>query len=265
MRVTGLEREAAERELLRLVVDYDGDVQVSDDGALIYSFKALRLTSGQTVDSSPAPVWQRRETLPALTGNGAGTNIGLAALNGFNLTMGAVGVGMGLTVERIFELLAHAHEVATLGAAAPPLAAPEGVPLLLGWIPLLFSAGMFVLPGLRALRRRRERARVADENGRRALMRLVLAESSPVAELAPETARRAWMTAVGDDAGKADPTPRIEAAVRALGGDVDLSAEGKLVYRFTTEVRERAALSSMRLRASLDEAKPGAVVFSSAE
>jgi hypothetical protein len=263
MRVTGMDREAAERELLRLVVDYDGDVQVSDEGALVYAFKSLRLTSGQTVDSSPAPVWQRRETLPALTGNSAGTNVGLVALNGFNLTMGAVGVGMGLTIERIFELIAHAREVAVLGAAAPPLGAPEGVPLLLGWIPLLFSAGLFVLPGLRALRRRRERARVADENGRRALMRLVLAETSPVAELTPEAAQRAWLSAVGADAGKGDPTKRIEAAVRTLGGDIDLNAEGKLVYRFSTEVRERAALATLRLRASAAEAQPGAIVFSS--
>lgn len=265
MRVTGQEREAAERELLRLVVDYDGDVQVSDEGALVYSFKSLRLTSGQSVDAAPAPVWQRRETLPALTGNGAGTNVGLAVLNGFNLSMGAVGVGMGLTIDRIFELIAHAREVAVLGAGAPPLGPAEGVPLLLGWIPLAFSAAMFAVPAFRALRRRRERLRVADENGRRALMRLVLAETNPVAELAPDIARRAWATAVGGDAGKADPTPRIEAAVRALGGEIDLDSEGKLVYRFTTVAREHAALATQRTRASLDEAQPGAIVFSSRE
>lgn len=263
MRVTGQDRETTERELLRLVVDYDGDVQVSDDGALVYAFKSLRLTSGQSVDSAPAPVWQRRETLPALTGNGIGTNIGLAALNGFNLTMGTVGVSMGLTIERIFELLAHAREVAELGAAAPPLAAAHGVPLLIGWIPLAFSAGMFLLPGLRALRRRRERVRVENENGRRALMRLVLAETGPVADLAPEAARRAWLTGAGVEAGKVDPTPRIEAAVRSMGGEVDLDAEGKLVYRFATEARERGALAALRARASLAEAQPGAVVFSS--
>jgi hypothetical protein len=265
MRVTGMEREDAERELLRLLADYEGDVQVSDDGALVYAFKSLRLTSGQSVDAAPAPVWQRRETLPALTGNGAGTNVGLAVLNGFNLTMGAVGVGMGLTIDRIFELITHAREVAVLGAGAPPLGPAEGVPLLLGWIPLAFSTVMFAVPAFRALRRRRERQRVADENGRRALMRLVLAETNPVAELSPDVARRAWAAAAGGDAGKADPTPRIEAAVRALGGEIDLDADGKLVYRFTTVAREHAALAAQRTRASLDEAQPGAIVFSSNE
>jgi hypothetical protein len=51
--------------------------------------------------------------------------------------------------------------------------------------------------------------------------------------------------------------------VRALGGDVDLDAQGKLVYRFTTEARERRALDALRAAAPLVEASPGAVVFSS--
>jgi hypothetical protein len=96
-------------------------------------------------------------------------------------------------------------------------------------------------------------------------MRLVLAETNPVAELSPEVARRTWATAVGGDAGKADPTPRIEAAVRALGGEVDLDAEGKVVYRFTTVAREHAALAALRTRASIAEAQPGAIVFSSTD
>jgi hypothetical protein len=95
-------------------------------------------------------------------------------------------------------------------------------------------------------------------------MRLVLADASPVVELAPDAARRAWLEGAGADAGAGPPDQkRIEAAVRTLGGDVDLDAEGKLVYRFTTEARERRALDALRAAAPLSEAAPGAVVFSS--
>jgi hypothetical protein len=265
MRVTGFDREAAERELLRLVVDHDGDIQVSDDGALVYNFKALRPTTETSTERAVEPVWVTRETLPALTGNGAGTNVLLGALNGFNVTMGGVGVGMGLTVERVFELIQHAREVAILGAEAAPLPAPHGIPLVLGWIPLLFSTGLFLWPALRALRRRLARERVGDENGRRALMCLVLTEEGPVAELTPAAARSAWLAGAGADAGAGDPTPRIEAAVRALGGDIDLDAEGKIVYRFATEARERRALEALRDAAPQAEASPGAIVFSSVD
>lgn len=267
MRVTGLDREAAERELLRLVVDQDGDIQVSDDGAIVYDVKALRVTTagGEPTSVAATPSWSERVTAPPVTGNGLGTNLLLSVLNGFNLVMGTVGVAQGLTFERIGELIQHAHAVATFGSEAPPLLPPHGVPWALGWLPLAFSAGIFALPALRALRQRRRRARAADENGRRALMRLVLAETSSLVELRPTDAARAWLAAAGPDGGKSpeEATPRIEAAVRALGGDIDLDADGKVVYRFATEARERRALAAARAAASAEEARPGAVVFSS--
>src|SRR5204863_8971518 len=102
MRVTGLDREAAERELLRLTVDYDGDIQVSDDGAIVYAFKALRVTNSAGEDGAtraPAPIWTERALVSAVTGNSGGTNVLLGALNGFNLVMGSIAVANGLTIE----------------------------------------------------------------------------------------------------------------------------------------------------------------------
>jgi hypothetical protein len=261
MRVSGVDRETAERELLRLVVDYDGDIQVSDDGAIVYVFKALRTTAGQAL-SAPKVAWSERRTVPPLTGNSASTNLVLAALNGFNVVASGIVVAGGLTVERIFQLIEHARLVAVLGPEAPPLAPAHGIPLLLGWVPLVFSTGLFLLPARRALRRRREKAAIAAENGRRALMRLTLAEPGGVSELAPAVARRAWLAAAGakDSAGV---TKEIEAAVRALGGEIDLDAAGVVVYRFSTEANERRALRALRAAAPAVEAAAGDVVFSS--
>ena len=264
MRVTGVERDAAERELLRLVVDYEGDIEVSDDGAIIYVFKALRTTAG-TRDSLSAsrPAWLERRTVPPLTGNSASTNFLLGALNGFNAVVSGVAVAGGVTVERVFQLVEHARMVAALGPDAPALAAPHGIPLLLGWIPLMFSMGLFLLPTRRLMRRRRERAEIADENGRRALMGLVLAETGAVAELTPAAAQRAWLAAAGTKHAASAPR-QIEAAVRALGGEIDLDAAGAVVYRFSVEARERRALEASRAAAPRAEALPGPVVFSSA-
>jgi hypothetical protein len=269
MRVSGVDRETAERDLLRLVVDYEGDIQVSDDGAIIYVFKALRTTAASTAgrrDALPAPrvAWSERRVAPPLTGNSASTNLLLSALNGFNLLVSSIAVASGLTVERIFEVIEHARLVAILGPDAPPLAAAHGVPLLLGWVPLLFSAGLFLLPARRALRRRSEQAAIAAENGRRALMRLTLAEPGGVAELAPAVARRAWLEASGTKDSEA-VTAEIEAAVRALGGEIDLDGAGAVVYVFHTEARERRALRALRAAAPAVEAAAGSVVFSSTE
>jgi len=265
MRVTGVDRETAERELLRLVVDYDGDIQVSDDGAIVYVFRALRTTAGRR-DALPAPkvAWSERRVLQPLTGNSASTNVVLAALNGFNTIASAIVVAGGLTVERIFQLIEHARLVAVLGPEAPALAAGHGVPLLLGWVPLVFSVGLFLLPARRVLRRRREKAAIAAENGRRALMRLTLAEPDGLAELAPALARQAWLQASGTKDSEA-VTTELEGAVRALGGEIDLDAAGAVVYRFSTEARERRALRALRAAAPAVEAAAGPVVFSSSE
>jgi hypothetical protein len=265
MRVSGVDRETAERDLLRLVVDYEGDIEVSDDGAILYIFKALRTTTGQR-DALPAPryAWSERRVVPPLTGNSTSTNVMLAALNAFNLLVSGIAVAGGLTVERIFQVVEHARLVAAFGPDAPPLIPGHGVPLLLGWVPLMFSAGLFLLPARRALRRRREKTAVAAENGRRALMRLTLAEPGGVTRLTPARARRTWLDASGAKDGE-ELTKEIEAAVRALGGEIELDEAGAVVYDFSTEARERRALRALREAAPGVEKLAGRVVFSSAD
>jgi hypothetical protein len=55
-------------------------------------------------------------------------------------------------------------------------------------------------------------------------------------------------------------------AVRALGGDVDLNEQtGQLVYKFDEVEAEVQATEAGRAAASDEEARPGEVVFSSAD
>jgi hypothetical protein len=276
MRVTGADRQAAERELLRLIVEYEGDVHAADGegaGAVIYSFKGMRATAaalpamGGQAGRAVAPVWNRSVSVPPLSGNGSGTNLLLGALNGFNLVAGGAAVASGLTLDRLGEIIAHAQAQAAMGGVLPPLPPAHGVPLLLGWIPLVFSAALFALPLGRALRKRRETARAAAENGRRALLRLVhegLAAGD--AEIRAADARRAWVAAVantGTGAGGRVRTREIEEAVRALGGEIDVTDDGAVIYRFDTAAREERALAAARAAAGRDEASPGRVVFAS--
>jgi hypothetical protein len=261
MRVTGGDREAAERELLRLVVDYEGDIQVSDGGAIMYVFRALRPTAGAPRPFPADPIWSRRATVPPVTGNEGGTNALLVGLNGFNLVMSGVAISAGLTIERLGEVISRAGMDAATQAAMGPLPPPHGLPLVLGWIPFLFSAALFALPIARALARRREAARAADENGRRALLRLVTpgAAGAGLSVLTAADAERVF-------AAGAAAKPRagqVEVGARALGADVDVTDDGAVVYRFDTAALERDALARARATAAPDEAQPGRVVFDS--
>jgi hypothetical protein len=108
---------------------------------------------------------------------------------------------------------------------------------------------------------------VAAENGRRGLLRLLLADPDRPVDITPAQAERAWSAAAAQADARA-PRPRrhqIEATVRALGGEIELSEGGAIVYRFDTGARERQALAQARAGAAPSEALPGRVVFASSE
>jgi len=261
MRVTGASRETAERLLLQLVAEHEGEISVSDAGpgagAILYEFPQLRVTAGATESAGGLRVWKRLAEVPPLTGNSVAFNTFVSVMNGFNLVMGGIGLAQGLTLARLGELLAR------VGVPdAPPLPPPDGVPLVLGLVPLLFSAGLFALPLLRALGRRRTVERVRRDNHVRLLLKALLAGR--------EEGRRfrfsgpALVSACTTPAGVPSEAD-VERAVRLLGGSVDLGDDGTLVYTFDDLAREEAAVRAARALASPDEASPGPVVLSSAD
>jgi hypothetical protein len=264
VRVTGLSREDAEHLLLRLVVDYDGEITVSDGGAIMYSFVGLRTTTndGSGRESMPSPIWNRRIELPPLTGNSAGSNVLFGVINGFNLIASGVVLANGLTLERLSALFVR---LATRDPelAMIPLPVADGIPLVLGAVPFAFSVALFALPLLRLLRRPREAHRVARENGWRGLLRQVLASDAAMrrVEYTPGELSKAWAAA----AGRVPGDDELQAAVQKLGGEVDLRADGTLIYKFDVMAREVEALLGARAAATNEEVSAGRVVFSSAD
>lgn len=256
MRVTGMNRGEADAALSRLLLDYDGEIEVSEDGALIYVFKSLRQTA--LVEQSPGrqmqPFWRRKAEMLPVTGNPAGSNLLVGAVNGFNLACSGYAVANDLTVER---LLWEFNQAMERSAYAPvEVAPPTGTPLLLGWVPFLFSGVLFALPALRSLGRRRQRRRLEAENGRRAVAARVFEQ--PRAVYGEDELAKLWQAG----AGRA-PTPQeLLASVRSLGGEFDLH-EDRPAFRFAELARERKALALARKQANETERSPGDLVFSS--
>ena len=270
MRVTGLSREVADQKMARLMLDYDGDVDVSEAGGITYRFAALRKTADE-IASAPAQkaVWETPRRLPELTGNTTGTNVLVGLLNVFNLMMAYVAIQGNFTLARlwnIFTMVRHPElELESLGY--------DGLPVVLGLVPLVFSAVLFLLPLARAVRRPVEERAVARENGRLGLLREILAHANARTSAPSDTLRAAWARAAGSE-----PTePELTRAIVELGGDVDLDAsehpkariaEGggeasPVRYRFSDLEAEAEALEDQRHDAPEAEAKLGKMVFTS--
>jgi hypothetical protein len=250
MRVTGLPREKADPMMARLMLDYDGDVDVSDDGGIVYRFAAIRKTASETTEREPSPAWTRIKPLAPLTGNPAGANFAIAAINAFNLFMGLWGIENNMTLERaihLFDRVPH-HVVDT------------GTPIVLGIVPLVFSALLFLLPLGRALVRP-ARAKAAEEKGRLAVLHEVLDRVRVKQPVTDAGVAEAWKKATGE----APPGKRLDRELVALGGDVAIEESGATKWRFAELETEAAAVEAEREAAAEDEARLGAVVYATDE
>jgi len=252
MRVTGLPREQADPMMARLMLDYEGDVAVSEDGGIVYRFPEIRRTASDTATPRPPPAaWDSGpKPIAPLTGNSTGANLGIAALNAFNLLMGLWSVENGMTIERVAHLFDR----------IPHPIVDTGLPVALGVIPLVFSALLFAVPVGRALLRPLREREFIEEKGRLAVLKHVLDRVRAKDPVTDGSVAQAWQSATGRPA---EPK-RLDRALVELGGDVSVEESGEngqTRWRFADLETEAAAVEAERESAAEDEAHVGKIVF----
>ncbi len=256
MRVTGLPRHQADPLMARLMLDYDGDVSVSEDGGITYHFESMRRTADATGPSSrpdprPPAAWEEPKALPPLTGNSGGSNFLIAALNGFNLVMSLVAISANLTLSKLPYLFSR------IPLDALPYA---GTPIALGVVPLVFSILLFVVPIARAGTRPLKARKLAEEKGRLAVLRTVVTNISRKAPVTDRALVDAWKNATGEEPASREVTRRVV----ELGGDAEADEQtGEVRYRFVDLETEARALEAEREAAAEEEKHVGKVVFAS--
>jgi hypothetical protein len=146
----------AEEEATRLLVDYDGEPEVTEEGVLVYAFpKLLRTASDGEAEGGWRPAWQKLEPRPRLTGNKSSTNWLVGLFAAFNV-FGSI----------VLPDVARAE----WGLAG------TGWEIALRWVPMVLFGLFLVLPGLRAVSRWVGDRGRAKRNRRRELVREILAE-----------------------------------------------------------------------------------------
>jgi hypothetical protein len=235
VRLMGWTFPRAEEEATRLMVDYGGEPEVTDDGVVVYVFKALRRTAGAGTERAPTG-WasERLEPTPPLTGNQPETDLLIGAFNAFNLLA-------PFWIVPAFEARMRVS--------------------LAGWhfalvdFPLAFSAVFFAVPLARWVKGRLDARARATRNDRRRLIGRIFA----TAELGLGPSAREDLA----------PTPALGAMLDrelvTLGGDIapEPDARGRVLYTFPRIVQETAALARLRAAAPAAERDAGAIVFSS--
>jgi hypothetical protein len=250
MRVTGLEREVADPMMAKLMLDYNGEVAVSEEGGIVYRFPEMRKTASETPEKEPLPAWTRSKPLPPFTGNSFGTNFAISAFNSFNLLMGLWSIENGMTLERVAHLFDRTHRAAHVFV-------DTGTPIALGVVPLIFSTLLFLVPAARALTRPGRKRAAAKERGRLAVLRVVLERIRAKEPVTDRVVSEAWRTATGTPL---EPK-RLNRELVALGGDVAIQSDGQTRWRFADFETEASALAAEREAVAEDEAQLGKVVY----
>ena len=248
---TGLPLPDANEEMGRLTGAYGGDPRVSERGEVVYAFPGLMTSAhGKVRAREPKPAWLRLEYPKKLTGNNAGANWGIGAMNGFNLAAATV-IGLGPAVQ-------------TTTAAAVAVD-----PLWfwgLGVVPLTFSSMFFGIPLVRSLGLRRENAGRLRRNVRRLLIGLVYGRSVGAVR---------WVT-VGDAIRHVtqrlkdwNVSPRVvlkelETLAAEFNADVEAVDDG-FRYRFPA-IRETFVEAELTRRAlKLEDRKLGRIVYATSD
>ena len=233
VRLMGWSFPRAEEEATRLMVDYGGEPEVTEDGVVVYAFKGMRKTAGAASEGTlTRAAWDRLETAPPLTGNPPDANALIGAFNGFNMLA-------PFWIVPAFESRMHVSLAGWHGA--------------LFQFPLAFSALFFAVPAGRWLKARLDARRRRVRNDRRRLLGRIFAGAGPRTreELAP--------------------TPQLAALLDrelvSLGGDVaaEPDAAGRVLYTFPRIQEESIAVARARAAAPAAEREAGAIVFSSAD
>ena len=233
VRLMGWTFPRAEEEVTRLMVDYGGEPEVSDDGVVFYTFKEVRKTAdGSAEGISPRWASERLEAPSPLTGNEPGTNMLIGVFNGFNLLA-------PFWIVPMFESRLHVSL--------------ESSRFVFWDFPLVFSALFFAVPTGRWIKARLEAGRRRARNDQRRLLGRIFAGSGarPREQLAPTPALGAL----------------LDRELVALGGDIAPEPDdfGRVLYTFPRIEQEIAALARVRAAAPSVERDAGPVVFSSAD
>lgn len=261
MAITGLDPADAELAINRYLLEFEGSPEVSEAGALYFSFPKLLARVGTTPEFAGSSVQLKR--LNKFSSNTPKADNVFRLVNAFNIVFGgyflynAVAVGgafyvntaKGIALRGGFPFIysATGYLFQMLGAANPV----PGIFWGLGIVPLVFSALFFAIPILRSLRQKAQDEKIKFENLRRVVYRNIL---SARGLFRPESVDVSLDEATPADSRAAD---KIADRLAAWSGAEPVS--GGYEFREIIRIQDEAE----RLRAAIDPSSfvPGKTVF----
>jgi len=271
--MTGRDEEEAQMLVNRLLLEWEGEPQVTDQGSLVFFFPSLlksRTEEIQRAEQVPLMMHEKRRIIP-FNNNPRRTNRWLTFFNGFNILFSSYFLYLGLTnpepvfyvirgVERLKMDLAFVYHYVHGFLASTGVESPERlVIIVLGIVPLAFSVFFYLIPWVRRRIQRRENERIRQENLRKKLYFQVLGnadglDAESVRPAGDEETPKSWQQFV---------RKTLDRLAALRGGEVEQKGKERFVYRFPEIERELRDVEQYRAGIDLSRYQVGATVFDS--
>jgi hypothetical protein len=267
MALTGKEQEGANALVNRLLLEYEGEPGVTDDGTLIYSFPALMRTSeGQKMSPGQVPVLNpNMKWLVPFSANKKRTNGWILFFNAFNLAFGAYFLILSLTQSAAALLSRTGSYLYSFTGNLLARAGISPIPFIevvLGVIPVAFSIVFFLVPLFRNTRLKKQNDQIREEALRKRIYAQVLA--SPLRVDPREV--RASGTALDPKNLPVASRRIIEGLAAALQAEpIVKEKEGDFAFSFPELQRQLSDLESFRKSIDPKRYELGKTVFDSGQ
>jgi hypothetical protein len=265
MALTGLDEQDANTYMNRILLEFEGEPGVTDDGTVIYTFAALMRTSepAQRAPGRATLAGIQSKKLVPFSDNKKRTNVWIVFLNAFNLAFGSYflvsAVSLGTTgfgktgpllysfVGQLLQSAGSLHPVGVIAAA-------------LGIVPAAFSVVFFIVALVRRARLSARNSAIREEALRRRVFSQVLANPARVdpRDIQPSDSQ----LDPKDFAGACRRVLERLAAARHAE-PVPQEREGLFAYKFAELERAMADLETYRKNVDLKRYEIGATVFDS--
>lgn len=133
--LTGCTYDEAEERLARYAVKFGGELEVDEKGVVVADFSNMLHSEKSFDEGKIVYYFDEIEPPVEITGNSTGRNVGIIAMNIFNMVMSFVIISFVATMNS-----SEYTEYAT------KMDIPGWVVFALGWFPLFFSVSFFLIP-----------------------------------------------------------------------------------------------------------------------
>lgn len=220
VRITGYSRKESNSLISNMLIKYEGDIFVLKDGTIMYKFLKF---SNNKLTAENNSCWEKIEKISYLTNNSFSSNLVISSFNFFNFFLSSFVIYNGLTLKKINYILTLSFSgyVQILNFNS------SEIPIILGWLPFVFSIILFIFPIYRYLNSKKINLNIKLKNGQIGFLKSIYENLDDY-----YISEKKLLSEYKKFSGKIPTKQSFVDCLLKYGGEMETGKTGEIVYKF---------------------------------